>query len=269
MPNATTTSTTFVCPVIGDLGLSGSASGQTLQQVTVDLPYDDLYEITLDASHSLALLTSFQLSGNGATFAVDWSDTTGDKFKGEMQYIIDNAQMSSKTLATRLDDGVDDMFNSAFNGIANILESGVTYSTSVDSDGGANDMRTKLNGANREIIAQQIPEDHYNAYTLGVAAGVSGENSSTTALPLFVGDKLVFIFDTLQTLEVRLTPTKVEGANPDTGATAVAGASTSFNPYGASMNSMYSYSRKKIAFQVTVAGAEGDAVGDKIAALEA
>lgn len=263
--------TTFIAPVYGDLILSGSASVTTLQQVSVTMNYDSIYKITLDASDSKLLLRAFKMSGAGSSFTVGWRDTTGDQFKGIMRKIIDNAKKegTTTTLSQVLDDGITNQFISAFkNLLPNILETGYTFSTGVDSLGAAGDMRDKLTDGPREVIAQQIPTDHYAIYM------DASENPTTDALPLLVGDKLVFIFDTKQNLVVTLDPTKTPGVTSDTlgvatgavtdltGATSAAGD----NPYGASLyNTAYSFDKQLIAFEVTVSGAVGETA--KIAAI--
>lgn len=277
MPTAkiSTTGSQFIAPVYGELGISGSASVTTLQQVAVTMDYDDLYTISLDASYSKILLESFQISGSGTTFTVGWRDSTGDQFKSVMLKIIDEAVKdgTTTTLAQVLENGITATFGSAFtNLIPNLLESDYSFSTSVASDDAASDMRGKLTAGPREVIAQQIPEAHYVAYTDG------SENSTTSALPLFVGDKLVFVFDTTNNLKVELVPSKTEGATADqtdaaTGAvTPVEGADAAVvadNPYAADLNgTAYSYTKRLIAFSVTVTGAVGEANGSKIAAIE-
>jgi hypothetical protein len=118
-------------------------------------------------------------------------------------------------------------------------------------------MHTALDDAAREIIAQQIPESTYVAYS------DASENITTSALPLLAGDKLVFIFNANQVLIARGAD-KTPGANPDTGATAAGPA------YGAAaQNITYTYNSRKIAFYVQVAGDDEAVDGSPISGLTA
>lgn len=267
--SATTKQDTFVAPVYADLQLDGSANLTTLNLVSVSMAYNDRFDIMLDAADTLKLLNSFVVSGAGATFKVDWAEGELDKFQSILAKVLANATCTSsgtvesvgKKLADILhDEGLSAFRNAFADMIPNILESGWFFSTSVNYAGGAENMYNALDAAAREIIAQQIPQSKYAMYMDG------SENPTITTLPVTVGDKLVFVFTANQVLIARGAK-KTPGTSGDVVDTAVT--VDSANAYGISgQNITYDYNTRKIAFFVALSGAEGEATGSKIAALE-
>jgi len=270
----------YIAPVVGSLDLSGGISQETLQLLDVSMEFNDRFDLELDPSESVTLLNSFAVSGAGETFAVDWSDTTGDAFKAIMQQVIEDATCTSsaaqtgtntpspvgKKLSEILNDQTIAVFRRYFeNTIPNILESltgpnGWSLTTSVDAAGGADDMRNKLGPGPREIIAQQIPQAAYAAYM------DPSENSLITALPLLAGDRLVFIFNTNTALQLDSGNTKTSGTTADTAADATIDNTAA--GYGTeTQNITYEFSSRKIAFFVRVVGAGQAKDGSPIAGL--
>jgi hypothetical protein len=268
----------FVCPVIGQLDLSGSAMLTTLEQVTVTVPYDDKYSIELDAQHSFSLASAFKLDGSGSSFTVAWSDASGTQFATEMKYIIDTATLTSTgtggnvdstgvTLSKALDDDVRATFKDIFaDGIPNILESDWDISSNVASQAAADDMKKKLTVGPRELIAQQLPESNYIYWMDG------SENALNKNLPVMNGDTLVFVFAVNQVVISRL-PKKTAGltADDNDSNTLSAGTVTAPNvtvgpiaaggtsvdgtgPYGDAAKIQYTFNNRNVAFYVKFSG---------------
>ncbi len=263
--NATTSSTQFIAPVYGAIDVSGTIDQVTLQQLTVTMTYDDKYEITLDASGSKALLESFDVSGGGDTFAVGWS-ATKDKFIEVLAKVINDAtgtDVSGSTLNKTLKGGIEANLLATFqsvytNLLPNALENAWSVSASVDASGGATDMHTKLGAPEREIIAQQIPEENWNLYKDASENGIK-------ALPLKEGDELVFIFN-VNAMAISSGETKTAGANADTSASATI--TDDGKKYGPSVqNITYTYDTRKVAFFVKVTDG-ASAVGTKLTNIE-
>lgn len=267
MPNAVTIKdedavATIVARPIADMDASGSAGLITLEQVSVSVAYDDLYEHTLSSADSTKLANSFKVDGNGASFAAIL-DASGD-FKDVL-----TRNMASAVLATAgnsIDNsynevGVDlsgNLYNELLtkfkhvfaDTLPNILQSDWALSNSVNYAGGAANMAGLIVPVEAEILAQQLPESNYELYMDG------SENSTTIALPLKDGDSIIFVFDVKLGAVIR-TAKKTAGTNasaPTESAAAGSPGSDGSGPYGSAINSVtYDYNSRKVAFKFTVA----------------
>jgi hypothetical protein len=254
---------------------SGQASLNTLQQVTVSVAYDDLYEQVLSTADSTLLANSFTISGEGDEFSAVLSNSANfeDVLARNMATAICTAESANvdpegtdasnnsvgHNLKNAILNGMINRFKREFtDDIPNLLESDYVLTNSVGYAGGAADMAGKLTAAECEILAQQIPESNYDLYS------DASENPITTALPLKHGDSIVFVFEVTQSAVSRVI-TKVTGSNLDTGATPVAGGSAS--PYGSGAVVSYSIDSRRVAFKFTVSKSAGNTVDAKLASL--
>jgi len=281
MPNAVTSHTesaasTIVARPVGAMDASGEAALNTLQQVNVSVAYDDLYEQALSHTDSTTLANAFTISGSGATFSaiLDASGDFKDVLTRNMASAICTAQSkfvdpsgsdaSNNSVGHNLKDaiynGMVNRFKRIFtDSIPNLLESDWSLSNTVGYADGAADMAGKLDAAECEILAQQLPESNYALYM------DSSEDTVTSALPLKGGDSIIFVFQVDEAAVARVV-TKTAGSNLDTGATATAGGSAS--PYGSSAVVNYSIASRKVAFKFTVRSISGLA-GDLLDNLKA
>lgn len=281
MPNAITShvesaAATIVARPLGAMDASGEAALNTLQQVTVSVAYDDLYEQALSAADSTKLANAFAISGTGATFTAHLSSSADfeDVLTRNMASAICTAESanvdpsgsdaSNNSVGHNLKDaiynGMLNNFKRIFtDSIPNLLESDWSLSNTVGYAGGAADMAGKLVDQECEILAQQLPESNYVLYM------DASEDTVTSALPLKGGDSIIFVFNVSEAAVARIV-TKTPGANPDTGASAVAGGSAS--PYGSSAVVNYSSNTRKVAFKFSVRSTAG-AAGDKLNNLKA
>jgi hypothetical protein len=235
--------------------------------VSVSIAYQDKYVIDLVGNGASSgavptakdLISAFALDGSGSTFKVDYSDSTGDKFKAIMKYVIDNATAddnlggADKTLKDRLGADMLRTFHEIFaDALPNMLQSEYTLVHEVKSAEGAADMTNKLQAGPREIIAQQLPESNYEAFM------DLSENPINSHLPLVSGDTLVFVFDVNQHLVTRKEK-KTAGTTGDnlsnvtqSGAPSGLGAAGT-GAYGSpSQEVKYAYNSRKVAFFVKV-----------------
>jgi hypothetical protein len=279
MPNAVTSTesaaATIVARPLGAMDASGEASLNTLQQVTVSVAYDDLYEQALSAADSTKLANSIELSGNGATYtatlhsSADFEDVLARNMAtaictAESSYVDPSgSDASNNSVGHNLKDaiynGMLNTFKRVFtDAIPNILESDWALSNNVGYAGGAADMAGKLNDQECEILGQQLPESNYVLYQ------DASENTTIKALPLKDGDSIIFVFQVDEAAVARVV-SKTPGTSADTGASAVAGGSAS--PYGSSAVVNYSTNSRKVAFKFSVRNATQD--GGKLDSLTA
>ena len=302
----TSASDIFVAPVVAALDVNASASITILQKLSVSMDYNDRYDISLNLADSCSLLNCFDISGRGESFDVMAVHAT--QFKAVMKKILDNAICTSTgtqtasattdgavitpadfsaaatgfTVHQTLNNQLLQLFKNIYtDGIANILQSSYTFSTSVDTSGAAADMWAKLDADSQkaaEVIAQQIPLGNWNLYMSpagSLVTGVSGENPLTSALPMKAGDKLVFLFRTDEEITVErgqntagstldTAGAVAPGADAATVASVADGAENFLNPYGNTLALSYKYNQRTIAFFVEVGGAALN-VGDAFA----
>jgi hypothetical protein len=204
MPNAVTVNTgsagcTIVARPVAALDASGEASLVTLEQVTVSVSYDDLYSVTLSDADAIKLLNSFTLDGSGTSFActldnsADFQEvlTRAMSDAAGVSYTNTNASIDvvGNTLSQNLMAEILATFKSIYEDtIPNVLQSDWDISNNVAYAAGAQDMADKLVPEEAELLAQQLPESNYIEYM------DASENTTTHALPLKRGDKLVFVF---------------------------------------------------------------------------
>jgi len=197
--NNTTNGCTIVARPVAALDASGNATLATLEQVTVSVAYDDLYRASLSDADAIKLLNSFTLDGSGTSFAcvldnsTDFEEVLTRAMRDASGVSFSNTNASldvvGNTLSQNLMTEILDTFKSIYaDSIPNILESAWDISNNVAYAAGAADMATKLIPKETELIAQQLPESNYSAYM------DASENTTTHALPLKKGDKLVFVF---------------------------------------------------------------------------
>lgn len=204
MPNAVTVNTgsagcTIVARPVAALDASGQASLVTLEQVTVSVSYEDLYRVTLSDADAIKLLNSFTLDGSGTSFACTLANSTdfqevltrAMRNASGVSYTNTNASLDvvGNTLSQNLMAEILATFKSIYaDTIPNVLQSDWDISNNVAYAAGAQDMAAKLIPGEAELLAQQLPESNYSAYM------DASENTTTHALPLKKGDKLVFVF---------------------------------------------------------------------------
>jgi hypothetical protein len=276
MPNARTgIEATIVARPIGAMDASGEAALTTLQQVTVSVAYDDLYEQTLSVADSTKLANAFSISGSGASFSVELTSSQDfqDVLAANMESAICTAQNSNvdpqgtdadnssigHNLKDAIYNGMLNNFKRIFtDSIPNLLESDWSLSNTVGYAAGAADMAGKLDIPECEVLAQQLPESNYVLYQDG------SENTLTSALPLKDGDSIIFVFNVSESSVARI-PTKTPGASGDGNAAAVTG--TPSNPYGSSAVVSYASNSRVVAFKFTVAGS--GAPGGQLDSLKA
>ena len=279
--SATTTSTRFIVPVMGDLAVDASATLITLDQLHVTMPYDDKFTCALSDALSADLIKSFVLSGSGQTFAVDMAAGSTNKLAAVLEHVIDNAKYApdASTAGDDADQNQQDLDNSGntlnqvlgadlakvfriefLDSLPNILESDNVIAHVVYSAAGAKDLSDKLAASNaaaaREIIAQQLPKSNYTAW-----ADLS-ENAVKSYLPLVDDQEIVFVFNVAEKMVVR-TETKTDGSNEDTTAALPAANATVAHAsdaaaysanIGAAAGATYYYNTRKVAFFVKVQG---------------
>jgi hypothetical protein len=279
--SATTTSTRFIVPVMGDLAVDASATLITLDQLHVTMPYDDKFTCALSDALSADLIKSFVLSGSGQTFAVDMAAGATNKLAAVLEHVIDNAKYApdASTAGDDADQNQQDLDNSGntlnqvlgadlakvfriefLDSLPNILESDNVIAHVVYSAAGAKDLSDKLAASNaaaaREIIAQQLPKSNYVAW-----ADLS-ENAVASYLPLVDDQEIVFVFNVAEKMVVR-TETKTDGSNEDTTAALPAANATVAHAsdaaaysanIGAAAGATYYYNTRKVAFFVKVQG---------------
>jgi hypothetical protein len=282
MPNAVTShvesaAATIVARPVGQLDASGEAALTTLQEVTVSVAYDDLYEQALSAADSTKLANAFAVSGNGATFTASISSAADfeDVLARNMATALCTEYNSKKdisgsdasvglglNLKQTIYNGMLNQFKRVFtDSLPNLLESDWALSNTVGYADAAGDMKTKLDHQECEILAQQLPESNYVLYM------DASENSVTSALPLKDGDSIIFVFQVSESAVARIN-TKTPGANPDTGASATANAANGKSPYGAAQQAVtYLANTRTVAFKFAVKSAAHN--GGKLDSLKA
>ena len=279
-------SNTLVCPIYSMLDASANASLELLQQESVTMAYDTLYSISLNDVSSGHILNAFQLTGDGDSLAVGMRAGADADFKAMVKFVVDNAKASGDSLQTVLYNTVKDEISSVYgDAIANILESNWKLEVYVKSTDGATNLYGDLaaEAGQRLLMAQQIPNATWNLYK------DASENTTTDALALAAGDKIVFLFDVTAVAQTRIV-TAVQAASAPAGASASdpapggaaaasgsdanAGPDTAVPPVSNSnnnpalSNSMFT-SRHIAAFEITVgSGAAGTAIPSLAAASE-
>jgi|LauGreDrversion2_5_1035112.scaffolds.fasta_scaffold21200_2 hypothetical protein len=264
MPNAVTgSSATIVARPVANMDASGQAGLITLEQVSVSVAYDDLYERTLSAADSTKLVNAFTVGGKGATFSAilsssaDFEDVLTRNMASALLATAGNTIANSYTevgvdLSGNLYNELLTQFKHVFEDtLPNILQSDWSLSNSVNYAGGASNMAGLIVPTEAEILAQQIPESNYELYS---AMDVS-EEMTTAALPLKGTDSIIFVFDVKLGAVIR-TAKKTAGTNASAStesASAGAPGSTGTGAYGAAINSVtYAYNSRAVAFKFTV-----------------
>jgi hypothetical protein len=261
MPNAvaiTGGDATIVARVIGEMAASGEAALTTLNQVSVSVGYDDLYEVTLSAADSTKLANAFKISGSGATFLAHLENSAD--FQQVLAGAMSNAVCvgpggSNPSVGKKLDKAIYDEMLNQFkriftDALPNLLESDWALSNVVEWAAGAEDMAGKLDNKECEILAQQLPESNYELYMDG------SENPVTDALSLKGNDSVIFVFDVAESGVAR-NITKTEGTNSDVGATAEPNGA--FGDLGAQNVNAYTANNRLVAFKLIVKNAASSA----------
>jgi len=277
----------LVCPIYSTLDASANASLELLQQESVTMAYDTLYSIALDDVSSGHILNAFQLTGDGDSLAVAMrSGSAPENFMAMVKFVVDNAKASGDSLQTVLYNTVKNEISSVYgDAIANILESNWKLDVYVNSTGGAVNLYGDLaaEAGQRLLMAQQIPNATWDLYKVG-GTGDDKENTTTDALALASGDKIVFLFDVTAVAQTRIVtavqdasaPAGASASDPAPGGSAAASGSNAndgpdaavpnSNNNPALSNSMFT-SRHIAAFEITVGS--DNAAGAKIASLAA
>jgi hypothetical protein len=247
--------------------MDASATLVTVSQLSVSMPFDDKYVIELDETDSASLIGAFSVAGEGATFTVTRDETA---LATILKKVIDEGTKGAegKNLPTELADDMKERFQEYFsNGLSNILED-VHLSYEVKSQEGADSLSGLLNAQACEIIAQQIPQTNYDAWS------DASENYLGSQLPLLDGNELVFIFNVASSLVVNRAEQKSTGVSADSSASATvsnvaAGAGDGEGrPFTTSEpgTATYTYDTRKIAYFVKVTGCTAAAAAAKAAA---
>ena len=215
--SATPGTNRLVCPLYSNLDASANALVEILQQSAVTMNYDRKFTIALNDTSSGHILNAFVVSGDGATLAVDMRNNVN--FQAMVKHVIDKSlDGSGNSLQSYLYNDVQADIKRVYeDDIANILQSNWFLNVAVNSTGGASNLYTDLcgNAAQRLLMAQQVPNETWSLYY------DASENSTTDALPLAAGDKIVFLFDVTAIVQTRVV------AAVQSGTSASAGVSTS------------------------------------------
>ena len=266
MPSAITSAGNIVARPVASMDASGEATYQTLNQVSVEVAYDDLYEISLDGPDSWKLANAFTLSGEASTFTAvlstqaDFEEVLARKMAEALcvaQGIAHVPSSVGKDLAQAINDEMDHVFSLATNAVPNLLEE-ATFSNSVGWADGANNMAVLLTPTEVELLAQQIPEANYALYS-----DASGDNFAGH-LPLKNTDSVTFVFNVTHSLVTRVD-SKTPGGQSDASIVAevtLPAQAPPVGPYGTgSQAAAYASNSRIIAFKFNVTGA---APGGKI-----
>ena len=280
----------IVARPVAALDASGEASLTTLQQVSVSVAYDDMYDISLNPAHSTALANAFKITGAGSSFTVTLEDADGE-FQGVLATAME-AAICTEYKSTASDDpvgsdaptgqglklkdtilnGMINTFKTIFsNALPNVLESDLSISNTVYYAEGAANMAGLLTDQECEILAQQLPEANYELY----AHMDASENAVTDALPLKGNDSIVFVFNVSVNSFARVdkktagtAADNLSGVSP--GDVPAGSGAVGSGPYGVAQQSSsvtYASSSRTVAFRLTVHNAAGNA--DKLDNLRA
>jgi hypothetical protein len=259
MPTAVTSGGNIVARPVASMDASGEATYVTLNQVTVEVGYEDLYDVSLNQADSWKLINSFDISGVASTFTAVLSNSADfqEVLARKLAVAICETQSSpytpssvGKNLATAINDEMAQTFSLATNAVPNLLEE-ATFSNSVGWAGGAANMASLLVPIEVELLAQQIPEANYALYSDASGANFAGH------LPLKNGDTVTFVFTVNHSLVTRLD-SKTTGSELDTNAILPA-QSPPVGPYGGDgQAASYLENSRSVAFRVTVTGSGED-----------
>lgn len=257
--NAGPGSNTLVCPLYSNLEASAEARVEILQQSAVTMNYDRMFSLSLSDASSGHILNAFQVSGDGDSLAVDMRNNVD--FQAMVKFVVDNAlDLSNNSLQTYLYNDIQGDIKRVYEDeIANILQSDWYLNVVLNSTDGASNLFTDLcgNATQRLLMAQQVPNATWDKYTDAL------ENSTTDALALAAGDKIVFLFDVTAITETRVVASAQAGSStsgagvsqPAGGASGsasdVGAGPTNANNSPALSNSMET-SRMIAAFEITV-----------------
>ena len=256
MPSADNSMATAVARVVAEMAADGEASYTTVNKLAVSVDYDDLYDVSLNPADSWKLANAFAVSGPGTQFtatlsgSADLQEVLARKLAEATctaQGIAHVPANEGKNLHDAIYDEMEYTFSLLTNAIPDILEE-ATHSNTVDWAGGAQDLASKLDVSECEIIAQQLPEANYALYSDASGANFVG------CLPVKDQDTLVFVFNVSESTVTR-QDSKTPGQRSDvaTGVTNLAPA------YGVGSQSVsYASNSRKIAFRVKVSNAAGD-----------
>jgi len=263
---------TLVCPLYSNLEADAEARVEILQQSSVTMNYDRKFALSLSDASSGHILNAFEVSGDGESLAVAMRNDAN--FKAMVKLVVDHAlDGSGNSLQTYLYNDIQADIKRVYeDDIANILQSNWYLNVVLNSTGGASNLYGDLsaNATQRLLMAQQVPNATWDKYS------DADENSTTDALPLAAGDKIVFLFDVTAIAETRVVASAQAGSTTSgAGASQPAGgASGSASDVGAdvtnannnpALSTSMNTSRMIAAFEITV-GSDLDA-GEALTSL--
>lgn len=253
----------FVSTVVSNITVTGTYTISVVEQETVTNDYDLSFNKTLSETDSASFINGFQLYDNPAnsnTLAVQMRTSGKAAWKNVVSNVVTTAtDATSKTLLTVLtDQGTDILIATFGDEVANILEAAEASNYDLSGALAAETSWTDLsnNSAGTLLIAQQIPNANYMAYT-----DVS-EQMITDALPLLTGNSVVLFFNVTTTL----TATDPEVLNPTSGnPTSGFPTVTSADPgtladLVSPLPSFTAVSNKKVAYFIKVLGTDSRTV---------
>jgi hypothetical protein len=248
--------------------MDGSATYTTVQQLVVTVEYDDLYDLSLNATDSWNFINSFDVSGNGTGAFSAVLKSSNQAFKDILIAELPKAACTTQTspkvpssvgknLVDAIYDEMENDLSLITNAVPDLLED-ATHTNSVRWSAGADNLVTLLDASEVEVIAQQLPESNYAAYCDGSGANFEG------VLPLKGNDTIIFVFNATITTVTRYD-TKSPGAKGDSVGAGPAQSTTAdaaitppavLGPYGSDAQAAsYSSGARRIAFRIKVQNA--------------
>jgi hypothetical protein len=215
----------FVVPFIADLSVDASGSVGVLQQVSVTMTQiDRILNVTLPDADAVKLLKAFQISdvayGQGQSKVADVTVSMKEKAlfvealtkaiaEKEMNAVdmefVDGAAVRGMYGYLLKESRQDTLDMLGYDSLANLLEASdlLSFDIALDASGGADNMYNTMNAgaaAYRAALFKQLTESRIESYMLDASGlahtGVPAEAvTQLDFLPVWNGDKLVFVFD--------------------------------------------------------------------------
>lgn len=244
-------------PVV-QLDVDASANYLTVQKLTVDITYDDLYDVELLAADARKFIDSFSVSEVAGVFTATLSNPAD--FKEVLKRRLPVATCTThgsghaesnvnKNLHDAIYDEVEYDLSVLTNAVPDILEEAV-HGNNEDWDSAVDSLADALTPTEVEIIAQQIPEENYILYSDGSGANFEG------SLPLAGDNTIIFVFHTVVS-QITRVDTKTPGANPDSGVTGSTTANDGLAYGGSDQGATYSGGSREIAFRLKLKNTAG------------
>jgi hypothetical protein len=255
-PSGTTVAATnvasaeFIVPFIAQMSADASGQVGVLQQLTVTMTQiDQKLNVVLDEADAIALLKSFVVTDTDAGAPGSKTATADVDMANQAGFVAALAKAISADESTHTSDSfvVDGMFKYGpygyllresrqdtldmlgYDSLANLLEASdlLTFDIALDASGGATNMYNAMNTGSaqyRRALLKQLTEARVESYLQDASAqGHSGATAEAVAqlnfLPMWAGDKLVFVFDvTVGELSTAQKPVDAPWSIPSNGA---------------------------------------------------